>query len=180
MDFIKIIDDKEFNIEPKELNDPKMRYAARGLVFNSDNKIAILNKKNKNEYKLVGGGLEGEEDPKLAFKREVLEEAGCEVEIDDFIGNTKEERSQYNFVQISYIYTSHVVNDTHNLHLTEKEIAEGGRLLWMDIDEAIEKIRDCIDKLIPSDYEDVYTTKFVVRRDYYILKYYKEKYLKEI
>ena len=69
---IKIITDKDFNLDAVELNNPRIRIGARGLVFNNDNKIAILNKKNKNEYKLVGGGVEENEEPQVAFKREVL------------------------------------------------------------------------------------------------------------
>ena len=44
-------------------------------------KIAIFYKSNKNEYKLPGGGMENDENPEEAFKREVLEETGCVVEI---------------------------------------------------------------------------------------------------
>lgn len=63
------IEEKSINIE-----NPKLRLAARGIVIGKDGKIAIFNKSNKNEYKLPGGGLEGEEKPEEAFKREVLEE----------------------------------------------------------------------------------------------------------
>ena len=51
----------------------KIRRGARGIVVRDDGKIAVFNKANKNEYKLPGGGLEGNETPEEAFKREVLE-----------------------------------------------------------------------------------------------------------
>lgn len=65
------------------MNNSRLRLGARGLAIREDGKIAIFNKSNKNEYKLPGGGLEGEgeEEPEEAFKREVLEEIGCEIEI---------------------------------------------------------------------------------------------------
>ena len=178
MSDIKIITDKDFNLDAVELNNPRIRIGARGLVFNNDNKIAILNKKNKNEYKLVGGGVEGNENPQVAFEREVLEEAGCKIKIDDLIGTIREERTHNNFIQTSYIFTAHVIEDTKKLNLTEKEIAEGAQLLWLDIDEAINIIKSCESKLKASEYEDVYLTRFVVRRDYNILDYYKNVYLK--
>ena len=134
MENIKVITDKDFNLDSHELNNPRIRIGARGLVFNNDNKIAILNKQHKNEYKLVGGGVEGDEDPKIAFEREVLEEAGCKIGIDDFIGTIREERTHNNFIQESYIYKAHVIEDTKQLNLTEKEIAEGAQLLWLDLD----------------------------------------------
>lgn len=65
------------------MNNSRLRLGARGIAIREDGKIAIFNKSNKNEYKLPGGGLEGEgeEEPEEAFKREVLEEIGCETEI---------------------------------------------------------------------------------------------------
>lgn len=67
------------------MNNSRLRLGARGIAIREDGKIAIFNKSNKNEYKLPGGGLEGEgegeEEPEEAFKREVLEEIGCEIEI---------------------------------------------------------------------------------------------------
>lgn len=178
MNCIKVLTDLDFDLEVKEFNNPRVRYGARGIVFNDKNEIAILNKANKNEYKLVGGGIEENEDPTIAFKREVLEEAGCKVDIDACLGIIKEEKSQDNFMQTSYVYVAHVIEDTKQLNLTQKEIDEGAQLLWLNIDDAIKTIKDCENKLKPSKYEDVYHTKFIVRRDYIILNHYKNNYLK--
>lgn len=181
MNCIKILTDLDFNLEVKELNNPRVRYGARGIVFNNKNEIAILNKVKKNEYKLVGGGIEENENPTIAFKREVLEESGCKIEIDDCLGIIKEEKSQDNFMQISYVYVAHVIENTNQLNLTQKEIDEKSQLLWLDINNAINKIKNSENNLIASKHEgamSVYHTKFVVRRDYTILKHYKNKYLK--
>lgn len=177
MKCIKTITDEDFDLEIKNFDNPRTRLGARGIVFNDKKEIAILNKSNKNEYKLVGGGIEENEDPTIAFKREVLEESGCKVEIDDCLGIIKEEKSQDNFIQTSYVYVAHVIEDTKELNLTTKEIDEGSKLLWLKIEDAINIIKDCENKLIPSKYENVYHTKFIVRRDYTILKYYIENYL---
>ena len=177
MEDFKVITDLDIGTNSLELNNPELRIGARGLVFNSENKLAILNKQAKNEYKLVGGGVDPNEDPKEGFFREVLEEAGCHVEIDEFIGTIREERTHYNFVQISYIYKAHVTEDTKELHLTEKEIAEGARLLWLDYDEAMRLIKDAENYIKASPYEDLYTTKFVIKRDYNILEYYKNNFM---
>lgn len=178
MNEIKVITDKDFDLEVIEFNNPRIRIGARGIVLNEKNEIAILNKANKNEYKLVGGGIEDNEDPKIAFEREVLEEAGCKVEVDDFLGIIREEKSQGNFIQTSYVYVAHVIEDTKHLNLTQKEIDEGAKLIWLNLDDTIQIIKDCEDKLKPSKYENVYHTKFIVRRDYTILQYYKNNYLK--
>ena len=172
---IKVLTDADFNIEPIEMNNPRHRFASRGLVF-KDGKIAILNKQKKNEYKLVGGGIENNEDPAIAFQREVLEEAGCEVEIKNYLGTIEEHKSQDNFKQTSHVYVANVINDTGQLNFTPKEIAEGSRLLWLDIKDAMKFIKESEDKLIASKYENVYHTKFIVRRDYEILNYYLKNY----
>ena len=109
MKCIKTITDEDFDLKIKNFNNPRTRLGARGIVFNDKNEIAILNKANKNEYKLVGGGIKENEDPTVAFKREVLEESGCKIDIDDFLGIIKEEKSQDNFIQTSYIYVAHVL-----------------------------------------------------------------------
>ncbi|MDO5556460.1 MAG: NUDIX domain-containing protein [Clostridia bacterium] len=175
---IKTLIDEDFNLKSIPMDNPRIRLGARGIVLNDKNEIAILNKINKNEYKLIGGGIEDNEEPEQAFKREVLEESGCEIEIAKCLGTIEELKSQDNFKQTSFVYVGKVINDTKKLHLTNKEQEEGSKLLWMKLDQAIEAIKDSEKKLIASKYESVYHTKFIVRRDYEILKYYKNKYEK--
>lgn len=170
---IKKITDEDFGLKSVPFDNPRHRLGARGIVFNDEGKIAILNKTLKNEYKLVGGGIDEDEDPTKAFKREVMEEAGCVVEIDDCLGTIEELKTLDNFKQTSYVYVAHVIEDTKHTSFTQKEIDEGSQLLWLDIDEAMKLIQDSEDKLVASKYENVYHTKFIARRDYTILKYYK-------
>ena len=176
MKCIKVLTDADFELEIKQLDNPRVRYGARGIVINQDNKIAILNKQLKNEYKLVGGGIEENEDPKIAFKREVLEEAGCNIEIIGELGTIEEIKSQDNFKQLSYVFVAKVIGDLIEPEYTQKEIDEGSKLLWLEIDDAMNKIKISEKELIASQYESVYHTKFIVRRDYEILKYYIENY----
>ena len=177
MKYIKKLTDEDFDLKVKEFNNPRYRRGARGVILNGKNEIAILNKANKNEYKLIGGGIEENEEPTKAFKREALEESGCKVEIDDFLGIIREEKSQDNFIQDSNVYLAHVIEDTNKLDLTAKEKEEGARLVWLNLDDAMKLIKDSEKNIVASKYENVYHTKFIVRRDYAILKYYKRYYL---
>lgn len=172
MKCINKLTDEDFGLDIVPFDNPRHRFGARGIVFNQDNKIAILNKPLENEYKLVGGGIEEDEDPTKAFKREILEETGCLVEIDDCLGTFEELKSHDNFKQTSYVYVAHVIEDTHELHFTQQEVDEGAKLLWLNIEDAMKLIKDSEDKLVASKYENVYHTKFIVRRDYEILRYY--------
>lgn len=169
---IGIVKDSNFNLKVKPLKNPEIRYASRGIIFNDKGEIAVFNKKNKNEYKLPGGGIEEKEDKIEAFKREVLEETGCIVGIIGKLGITEEYKSQTNFKQISNVFVGKVMQDTKQLSVTQKEKDEGARLLWETPQKALELITDCFGKLVKSDYESVYATKFVVLRDRKILEYY--------
>lgn len=121
-----------------------------------------------------GGGIEGDETPEEAFKREALEETGCEVEIIKSLGIAEEYKSQINFKQISYAFVGKVVKDTKKLNVTQKEQEEGAKLLWKTPQNALEMITKCYDELIASKYESIYATRFIVLRDKKIL----EKYIK--
>ena len=141
------ITDQDIGEIPTKIENPRLRLGARGIVIREDGKIAIFYKKNKNEYKLPGGGLESEEKPEEAFKREALEETGCEVEIIEYLGTTEEYKSLNNFKQISYVFIGKVLKDTKQLNVTEKEKDEGAKLLWETPEKALELITKCYDLL---------------------------------
>lgn len=168
------ITDSDFGNENKRLENPRTRIGARGIVFKGNN-IAVFNKAKKNEYKLPGGGVEDDEDFELAFKREVLEETGCEIKIISKLGEIEENQSLENFKQISHVFVAKVVKDFGKLQLTEKEQNEGARLLWVDVDEALILIENALNNLTASAYDSVYRSKFMVKRDVEILKYYKKQ-----
>ena len=112
--------------------------------------------------------------PEEAFKREVLEETGCIVEIVKELGTTEEYKTLDNFKQISYVFVGKVLEDTKQLNTTQKEKDEGAKLLWETPEKALKLITESYDKLIASKYESVYHTKFVVLRDRKILEKYIE------
>lgn len=176
---IAIIKDEDFGLKSKEFNNPRIRYGARGIVING-NLIAVFNKSNKNEYKLPGGGIDEGENPEIAFKREVKEETGCEVEIIKCLGTIEEHKTLDNFKQISYVFVSKVIKDTKVLDLTDKEKDEGAKLLWLDEKEALDKITNCLNELKESNYENLYHSKFIVTRDRLILEYYLNTMIKVI
>ena len=172
MNLICKLTDNDIGEKYVELENPGLRLGARGIVIRSDGKIAIFNKSKKNEYKLPGGGIEKDDDSEEAFKREVLEETGCVVEITEKLGVTEEYKYQMNFKQISNVFVGKVIEDTKQLNITQKEKDEGAILLWETPENALKLITDCYGNLIESDYDSVYSTKFVVLRDRKILEYY--------
>ena len=101
---------------------------------------------------------------------------GCKIEIIDFLGTIEELKTQDSFKQMSYVYVGKVIEDTKALHVTEQEEKEGAKLLWEKPEKALELIKSCYDKLLPSPCEEnltsIYYTKFIVRRDAKILETY--------
>lgn len=175
---IRKITDEDIGEIAKENNGKyRLRKSARGIILNTQGKIAILNKENKNEFKLPGGGVEEGENYEQAFVREALEETGCKVDILDFLGYTEEIKSHENFRQLSYCYVGKVVENTKSTGYTKKEIDEGAKILWLDIKEAYEKIKKSIGNIKGSKYDNLYRTKFIPVRDVVILEYYISKYI---
>lgn len=171
MKLIAKITDEDIGEKFTGVNNPKTRIAVRTILSDKNGRIAILNKQAKNEFKLVGGGVDEDESLEEALRREILEEAGCEVKIISYLGFLEEFRSKENFYQKSHIYITKVVKDTKQLHLTKKEKDEGARLCWFKPEEALEIMKKSYNKLLPSKYSDLYATEFIVKRDYTILDY---------
>lgn len=174
MNCIKKLTDENFGFKTVEFKNPKHRLGARGIVLNDNGLIAILYAKNKNEYKLIGGGLENNENPLEAFEREVLEETGYKIVIDECLGTIEEYRTQGNLKQTSYVYISHVVEKVSTSNFTKKELEDGSEILWLNIEDTINLIQNCENKLSLLKKEDCYHIQFIVRRDYEILIYYKK------
>jgi len=178
MNCIAVVTDEDFGLERKELYNPIVRFGARGIVLREDGKMAVFCKEKINEYKLPGGGIEKDETPAEAFKREVLEEVGCEVEILEELGFTEERKGKTNFMQTSYIFVGKVVKDLGHIDVTEKEKAEGAKLIWVYPQEALDLIAGSLTQLKTSSFdkfENPYTTGFMVVRDKRILQYYLKK-----
>lgn len=172
MNLIIKVSDADIGEKTYEINNPNTRHAVRTILLNDNGEIAILNKSEKNEYKLIGGGVESHESLEQALRREVMEESGCEIDILKELGYVEEYQTINNFVQTSYVYITKVRNNTKELHLTKQEKNEGAKLCWYKPDIALQHIKDSYDKLIPSKYSNLYSSRMVVKRDSLILKYY--------
>ena len=175
MKCIKILKDKDIGLKEIEFDNPTIRIGARGIVVREDGKIAIINKTLKHEFKLPGGGIEQEESPEEGFIREVLEETGCLVKIVDKLGIIEEHKSLENFKQKSYLFVGKVIENTNKQNLTKKEQDEGTKLVWTTKENGLELIKNSLNNLKESKYENLYHSKFIILRDKYILEYYLNK-----
>lgn len=161
------IRDKDFNPQYTEPKDTRYttRVASRGILIN-DGKIAMLHVTKLGYHKLPGGGLENNEKPVEAFKREILEETGCICTIDDENADilTLEWRGKWQLFQPSHIFSAHVVGDPQGINFTEEETENGFELKWVTFDQIIQ--------LLESDTATDYESQFIMRRDRAIVDFY--------
>ena len=141
----------------------KPRLAARGVVFDQNNNVAILPVSNHNYYKLPGGGIEEGEDKIQAFRRECLEEIGSDVEVISELGSIVEYRSEFSILQTSYCYVGKVIGERKETSFTEHEISQGFKQpLWVPFEEAL--------KFISTSNPNNYEGGFIKERDTLIME----------
>lgn len=151
------------NITEEESKKLEPRLAARGVVFDANNNVAVLPVSNHNYYKLPGGGIDTGEDEITAFRRECLEEVGFNVEVISELGIIIEYRSESNRIQTSYCYVGKVIGEKKETAFTEHEISQGFKQpVWVSFDEALK----LVSKSNPNNYEG----RFIVERDTLILE----------
>lgn len=150
------------------------RLAARAVLFDESNRIAVVHSVNTGLYSLAGGGIESGETPESAAEREVLEETGCKCELLYPLGIIEENRASYDFTQVSYYFVARVIGIKGTPIPTEGEKRDGDVLEWMNADELY---------LICANAKyDTLQKSFIARRDLCALRElfrweYKERWL---
>ena len=139
------------------------RKASRGIVFDEEGLMPLMFVSKFNYHKLPGGGIEKGETKIDACKREMLEETGCEVEIDKEVGMVTEFRPFFdNLFQISYCFLGRITNKKGKSSLEQAEIDKGLTLTWVTLTEAI--------SILKSDKPTNHEGEFIQLRDLAFLK----------
>ncbi|PIT88845.1 MAG: hypothetical protein COU27_03115 [Candidatus Levybacteria bacterium CG10_big_fil_rev_8_21_14_0_10_36_7] len=148
----------------EDIKEYKIRRASRGIL-KKGNLIALINISKHGYHKLPGGGIEKDETPEEAFKREILEETGCTSSIKDFGGITIEYRRESKTFQLSYVFFGEVVEETGKVAFEESEIEEGSQLEWIPITD--------VKKLMSSENPLEFDGNYIHKRDKEIFNFYK-------
>ena len=140
MEIIKTIRDTDIGSNNPDPERYEQRRAARALVFDTENKIALLHATKKGYHKLPGGGIEQGEDIIEALKRECIEEIGCDIQDAKELGIVEEYRNEFKMHQISYCYLARLKGEKGQNHLEEDEAADGFEPEWMSLEDAIKTL----------------------------------------
>lgn len=140
-------------------NSISLRKAARGIIIDENKMIPLLWVGKYNYHKLPWWWIEWDENPILAFQREVLEECGCIIDNIHEVWTVIQENSTWQ--QISHLFYAKVIEKAE-IHFTEKEISLGFELRWYHIDEVLEVMKN--DKI---EHE---LWKITHERDFFVLE----------
>jgi 8-oxo-dGTP pyrophosphatase MutT (NUDIX family) len=160
MKLLKVIKNKDVGFPNKKVK-YRIRKAARAVLFDK-NKIALLFASKYKYHKLPGGGVEKKESIKKALAREIMEETGCTAKVKGEVGKIIEYRDNFKLKQFSYCYIAEVTKKKSKPKFTEDEKAEGFKIRWVSLDNAI--------KIIENDKPKIYERKFMITRDLIFLK----------
>lgn len=138
------------------------RQAARAIIFNHSNQIALLYVSAKNYHKLPGGGVEDDETVSEALLREVTEEVGARIEIVISLGSIIEHRGQHQLVQQSYCFLARTLEISHTPAFTKEEKTNGFSLKWVNYEQAV--------LLLKNDNPKDYVGQFIQKRDLLFLQ----------
>lgn len=167
----QVITDADFrSCEPRRL--PTVdRYAARGVLIDSQNRVAMMYLRDAKVYKLAGGGMEEGETAEEAFRREVYDETGFSCEILSNLGYVEEHKYQNKYFQYSHCFLARTVGEGGKQQLSTKEKELGFQLKWLPIGDALQIMHQSLKTC------ENYSMKFMLLRDLTILKYAYRKVL---
>ena len=135
----------------------RARTAARAVLFDTNNRIALEFVSLRKYYKLPGGGVDKGESILQRLRRECMEEAGCVIKVGKAIGKIVEYRDRYRIRQVSFTYFAKVVGKKGKTAFTGSEKTNKFKLQWAPLGKAITLLR----KAKPSTYE----SGFIIKRD---------------
>ena len=113
------------------------RMTARAILRRSDGKYAVMYAEKFGLHSLPGGGIEGNEDPVTALRREILEETGCTCDHIEELGIVSENRAHQDYTSVSYYYVVYCEHNSQPSHLTEDELANKTTVQWHSLEDVV-------------------------------------------
>jgi 8-oxo-dGTP pyrophosphatase MutT (NUDIX family) len=151
------------------------RSAVRAVVVHDGNLLMVHSTVN-GDYKFPGGGVEENEAPEAALRREISEECGMRLtrilkEIGSIVEYAYPMKSEFDvFKMTSSYYLCEVDGTINGQKLDDYEEELGFRPVWVDIEAAIQTNKTVI--AVQTKWPPVWTA-----REVFMLEYLKEHFL---
>ena len=160
MKLLKEISEKDLGISDREIlqENYKLRKSARAVLINNKGEVSIQHVGKWDYYKLPGGGVEIGETEKEALKREIIEEVGCDINIEQELGVIIEYQNTYDLLHISYGYLCKVKGDIGKPKYEQGEIDDEFKPIWKPLNEALQFMEDYYP-------DEPYQARFIVTRE---------------
>lgn len=144
--------DITIDVENYKLN---MRAA---VIIIHNNKILVHKNVNYDHYALVGGRIMIGENSSETVKREILEELGKEIVIEEYIATLENffEMKRTKYHEIMFVYKAEFKNEEDRYIESKMENREGKNYLeyeWIELD----KINEC--KILPETIKEILLEK---------------------
>lgn len=169
MSYLLSISDPDIfaNTERKILTPLRIRNTVKIIIFNDENKIALVGTK----YLLLpGGGVDPGESLQQACERECMEEIGCKIKIEEQLCITEEFRYKDQRKQITNFFTAKIIGSIGKPQTIQKDEI-GMRIEWYSLEDAIGILSEQM-KIVTFEH---YNTCFNVRTHLTALKCLKSK-----
>ncbi|MDH4330170.1 MAG: NUDIX hydrolase [Candidatus Moranbacteria bacterium] len=115
----------------------KTKEAARVVVFDNNERIALLSVRGGEFFKIPGGAIEENESLENAARREALEECGCDVKILNFLGNHEFFDFKEGIRHYSTCYMGITIGEKGKVNFDKWEKENDFCLQWVSFDEAV-------------------------------------------
>lgn len=145
------------------------RPTGKAVVFDNEDKVALVGTKVNSFYQLPGGGIDQGESIESGIIRECLEEIGCNVNLEHEVGQIDDYRNRDKKHCINHCYTARLVGEKGELTLTEDEAKNGLHVVWVPLDEAVDILGKEVEQVKRGEVT-FYNTAFNILRDYKFLK----------
>lgn len=128
---------------------PKKNVAAGVLFFNTYGRILIVNPTYRPEWGIPGGTIEEDESPRQGCEREVLEELGLIVDVQQLLCIDYMQRDEIRTESVQFVFYGGVLDQGQidSIRLQESELSE---YRFVPIEEALELLTVTLSRrLIP-------------------------------
>lgn len=128
-----------------------IKRAARAVIVDRNNLLALISVRNGEYYKIPGGGIEEGESEEEAVRREAREEAGCEIEIIKKIGRQEFRDNNPDFGETlhqSVCFLAKKIGDGGRASFDDWERSNKMKTVWINF----EKATGLFSKARPSDF----------------------------